>query len=226
MSAILIVIEMDLPLLKIEIPPGYNNRKINLNEILQLKIVPDASQDPDELRYSASIIYDFETKAVFRFLYLEVQFKIWYFFLDVGIKDDIQIKLTAKDPYYYMPSVSTAEFKLNLPPFGELTVTPAMGDALITLFKIDVDLGSDFDLPLTYKFHIYKDPKTMEQDIILGLDNNKVVLTDFQESPVLETLLPSASGGQNTMVVLVTISDNLGGLKNLTQLIHVKSVAT
>lgn len=78
-----------------------------------------------------------------------------------------------------MPSVSTAEFKLNLSPYGELSVTPAMGDALITFFKIDVDLGSDFDLPLTYKFHIYKNPKIMEEDIILGLDNNKIVLTDF-----------------------------------------------
>ena len=34
---------MDLPKLSTSVPPGYNNRKINLNEILQLKIIPDTN---------------------------------------------------------------------------------------------------------------------------------------------------------------------------------------
>ena len=42
-TSLVIVIEMDLPLLKVNIPSGYNNRKINLNEILQLQILPNES---------------------------------------------------------------------------------------------------------------------------------------------------------------------------------------
>ena len=80
---------MDLPLLTTTMPPGYLNRKINLNEILQVTLKPDVGQNPDDLRYSASIIYDFDQKAVFRFEFLALQFKIWYYFVDVLDKDEI-----------------------------------------------------------------------------------------------------------------------------------------
>jgi hypothetical protein len=56
--------------------------------------------------------------------------------VDTGTKTDISIKLASKDPYFYMPSVSTIKLSLNLPPDGGvLIVRPAKGDALSTNFK-------------------------------------------------------------------------------------------
>jgi hypothetical protein len=119
-------VEMDLPLLTVTVPAGYVNRRVNLNEVLQFNITPDASQDPDQLRYATTIIYDFDPVAVFRFEYLRLQFKIWDFFSNVALKDDLSVKLSAKDPYFYMPSISTISFKINLPPTGgSLSILPA-----------------------------------------------------------------------------------------------------
>jgi hypothetical protein len=64
-SAIIIVIEMDLPLLTTEVPSGFIGRRITLNEQLNVDVKPDASQNPDDLRYAIVIIYDFENVAVF-----------------------------------------------------------------------------------------------------------------------------------------------------------------
>ena len=61
------VVEMDLPILTTTVPAGFLGRRINLNELLQFNITPDASQNPDSLHYAANIAYDFITVGVFRF---------------------------------------------------------------------------------------------------------------------------------------------------------------
>ena len=120
-----------------------------------------------------------------------------------------------------MPSISTIDLKLNLPPkSGSLTVKPTIGDALTTIFKIKLDGWIDSNQPITYKFHIYKSEELLTADILQGLDFGKIVLTDFQASPLLETVLPST----DVMIILVSISDSLGGITNMTQKIQITSV--
>jgi hypothetical protein len=228
----IIVVEMDLPLLTTTVPPGMLGRGVNLNEILQFNITPDASQDPDQLRYAASILYDFDAKAVFRFEYLRLQFKIWDYFVDVAEKAELGVKLSAKDPYFYMPSISTVQLQINLPPAGgAMSILPSLGDALSTMFVFQLPGWSDSDLPIKYKFQLYLSSDIMHDDLIKGEDTNKVVLSDYQERPYLKTLLPSPSHFQNgtantQIIVVVSLQDHLGGVRNLTRTLEVASVST
>jgi hypothetical protein len=59
-QAILIVVEMDLPLLTTIIPAALISRRISINEVLSMQIVPAEQQNPDDLRYSCTFIYNYD----------------------------------------------------------------------------------------------------------------------------------------------------------------------
>lgn len=181
LNGIVIIIEVDLPVLSTALPAGYTNRKVNLNELLKIMVVPDGGQDPDSLRFSAQMIYDYDQVSVWRFDYLAFQFKIWDKFSAVDeFKNQIQVKVAAKDPYFYMPSISTLLLALNIPPRnGTLTINPAFGYALTTTFTIALRGWVDSDHPINYKLNIYRSRQTMEDDLVKGIETNKVVLTDY-----------------------------------------------
>ena len=52
-------IEFDLPLLEIEIPAGFTEKKINLNDEISMKYLYESS-NPDQLMYSLSMNYNSE----------------------------------------------------------------------------------------------------------------------------------------------------------------------
>lgn len=63
------------------------------------------------------------------------------------------MRLSAKDPYFYMPSISSIKFQVNFPPKGGImTIQPSLGDALITEFTLSLSGWTDTDLPISYKF--------------------------------------------------------------------------
>jgi len=57
----------------------------------------------------------------------------------------------------------------------------------------------------------------LDTDILEGLDSRKIVLSDFQTNPILETVLPSTNAAE--MIIMVSISDSLGGVTNITQVV-------
>lgn len=69
----------------------------------------------------------------------------------------------------------------------------------------------------------------MENDILSGNDQNKIVLTDATTSPYLSTLLPSPTMYSNgtineEIIILVSIEDFQGAITNVTQTVKVTSI--
>ena len=77
-SEILVIMqEIDLPLLSVYVPPELNNKVINLNDELYIEMYYGGVQDPDKLFYSAVILYKFEPVGTLIFKFLKVRFRIW-----------------------------------------------------------------------------------------------------------------------------------------------------
>lgn len=52
---IIVIVELDLPLLQMEYPARYINERINLNEELEFTV--NVSANPDTLMFSLMVIY-------------------------------------------------------------------------------------------------------------------------------------------------------------------------
>jgi proprotein convertase subtilisin/kexin type 5 len=73
--------------------------------------------DPDTLFYSATFNYNKDAVAVIVFEYLEFSFRIWDYYENFYLNNSIlSIRCSVYNPLYIMPSQSSINFELNLPP--------------------------------------------------------------------------------------------------------------
>jgi predicted SAM-dependent methyltransferase len=73
---------MDIPKLSLDVPPGWFQRDINVNEQLDIVCSLDKSANPDLLDFSTQVIYNFEIVGIIRFDYFKMRVAIWERFLD------------------------------------------------------------------------------------------------------------------------------------------------
>lgn len=98
----------------------------------------DYPKNPDELTFSAILIYELDKVAIKPFSFSKFSFKIMDLFegFIVG-KESIVIKISCYDLEYLMPAVYTFKVSVNLPPSnGKFIIEPLEGVAITTVFKL------------------------------------------------------------------------------------------
>lgn len=135
------IVEIDIPLLTVSVPEKVYTRSINLNDDLQIDI--DYYKPPDLAFYSLIYIYNFEIVATRQFDYTSFKFKIWDLYSNFDrSRNNLVLRVSLYDPEFFMPSMSSFNVLLNLPPHsGSLTISPSTGVSLDTEFLIR---ASDF----------------------------------------------------------------------------------
>ena len=71
---------------------------------------------PDNLFYAGVLIYDYNNVATMKFEYLTFKFKIWNFFSNFLTSNRLTFRASVYDPNFYMPSITTIDFLINLAP--------------------------------------------------------------------------------------------------------------
>jgi hypothetical protein len=142
------VVELDLPPLKVSIPEYAIISKINKNDDLQLDIEFD--KNPDDYFFAVVLLYNLEIVATKRQSYTSFAVKIWDLYNQFSRdQPDVLLRVTFYDPNYFTPSYSSQTITLNFEPIpGTISITPTSGNALSTIFNIELSDFVDEDLPL------------------------------------------------------------------------------
>jgi hypothetical protein len=198
-----------------------------ISEQIPVTLIPEANQDTDVLRYACVFIYNYEQVSVFAFNYLQLKLRIWDQFTALApLATQLTVKVTSKDPLFQMPSISNIQLRVNIPPYGcKVEVRPPQGVAIIDTFRFITTNCTDSQLPLIYQYSIYLSEEHRNNDLLMGVNVNKITLND--PSPIYDfmTVLPSprTPDGQESdkIVVIVSVLNQLGGVANLTVLVPV-----
>jgi hypothetical protein len=103
---ILIVVELDLPPLKVSMPEYAVISKINKNDDLQLDIEFD--KNPDDYFFAVVLLYNLEIVATKRQSYTSFTVKIWDLYNEFSRdQPDVLLRVTFYDPNYFTPSYSS-----------------------------------------------------------------------------------------------------------------------
>jgi hypothetical protein len=81
-NAFIVVVELDIPKLSLDIPPGWSQRQINVNEQLDIKCNLDKDVNVDLIDFSTQVIYDFNIVGIIRFEYFKMRISVWEKFID------------------------------------------------------------------------------------------------------------------------------------------------
>lgn len=78
----------------------------------------------------------------------------------------------------------------------------------------------DSDTPFTYKFTFYYSPTQYNNDVLRASLLNQILLLDYSSDNELSTILPNplkdSAVTQPFLILMVSVSDSLGALTNLT----------
>lgn len=129
-----------------------------------------------------------------------------------------------------MPQQTSFKMKLNFEPSGgTLTITPLKGKSLDTIFQIALKDFFDEDQPLSYKYLYYTDGEHYEKERKQGgkqLQNYRNLYQDFSNQNTLNMTLPTPKLNKKTnkheVLIMVTVSDSLGAIANVTQTIEIE----
>ncbi|EWS73492.1 REJ domain protein (macronuclear) [Tetrahymena thermophila SB210] len=212
--------EFDIPPLLVKTPIYQMNQQFNLNEDLFFTLVYDSSVSTNILSYAGAILYNNTVVAAIKFDYYQVKFRIWNYFQDIDpTLNSIQIRFSVYNPSYVMPSISTIDLLINIPPKNcVLTIDPQYGIALQTKFLIQFTNCQDTDLPLTYQYFYYNSVDDYNQEIVSPWNIVRRQLSDQVVSQQFQTILP-----QGNLLVLSQVMDSRLGVSNSTLSINVYS---
>jgi hypothetical protein len=99
-TAILIVVDTDIPPLQSTYDPSYSTRAININENLEFSFTVGPTQDPDKMDFSTGIVYDFDTVGVMLFSFTSFRLVIWDYFSAFQSKTLLTLVISAYDPNF------------------------------------------------------------------------------------------------------------------------------
>lgn len=194
-SISVIITEIDLPALAVDIPPSLSQARVNLNQEIIFRLNYSGTS-PDNLFYSGALVYDYDVVSTMVFQYLDFKFKIWdYFTSFTNVSDKLTIRCSVYDPRFYMPSYTSLEVAVNIPPQNcRFTVTPSSGIEYFTAFSLAVSDCVDENFPLQYKFSFYLSDQLYYEDIVNGTTTSQNLLLDYRSLSTLDnTQLPFAT---------------------------------
>ncbi|EAR96156.2 REJ domain protein (macronuclear) [Tetrahymena thermophila SB210] len=212
-TATCIFTELDIPSLLVKFNSTHLTQKINLNEELNFVIVYGGNFSSDILSYAGALLYENNLVGAIKFDYYQVKFRVWNFFQNVKpSKPTIQIRFSVYNPSFFMPSLSTLSFIVNIPPQGcTLRVDPQQGVALQTVFSIQYQNCDDEDLPLTYQFFYYNNIEDIQQELIAPWNIVRRQIQDQTINNQIQTVLP-----QGNLVIMGQAMDSQLGISNST----------
>ena len=109
------MLESDLPVLNLEVPPKILNDRVNVNTDISVNILTD--KIVDEIYLALVIFYDSEPVVTKRFTYNLYAFKIWDHLMSYDPSNPkLQVRVVLYDPHFFMPSMSTFNLIINTPP--------------------------------------------------------------------------------------------------------------
>lgn len=111
----------------------------------------------DQVFFALIFTYNLDTVATRAYAYPIFAFKIWDLYNDFDPNiDTLLIRISLYNPQYYMPSQTSYTITINFEPVpGTISVLPASGTALTTLFTISLSGWYDEDTPLSYRYVFY-----------------------------------------------------------------------
>ncbi|CAD8121248.1 unnamed protein product [Paramecium sonneborni] len=182
------------------------------------------STNPDNLFYSATIIYDQVSVKSFKFYSLTFKFRLIDYFTKLNViqSNQITLRISVYNPIFVMPSLRSIVITYNLPP-NNCQLIFNNPDSIIYEFKTYVNITitdcEDDDLPLQYKLLFYNDKDTYDYDLTIGKFINNINILDFQSNNTLLFQLPYVGPQQSinyTSYLLFMIKDQMNGISNIT----------
>ncbi|KAL4487902.1 hypothetical protein ABPG72_022762 [Tetrahymena utriculariae] len=194
-TIIVVLVELDIPPLIIQYEDLTQLIRVNMNEDINCTIIYDSNISSDILTYAGAILYNNNVEGTIVFDYLKVKFRIWDYFTKATQQNPVvQVRFTVYNPAYIMPSLSITNFNINLPPTNcMLSVQPSGGQALTTIFTLEIKDCITQNTPLTYQFFYYSDSSDFQKEI----QNPNIILrrqiADQTITSQLNTALPSGN---------------------------------
>lgn len=121
--------------------------------------------------------------ATLIFKFVTVRFQVWQKFTAFDPADNtLIVRFSVYNPLFMMPSQMTVTLKVNTPPRDCLLTANnnvVSGESLVTDFVFTVSGCVDDDLPLTYKFFMYKNFNDSQLEIIDPIPPRRIMLSEF-----------------------------------------------
>ena len=83
-NAIIILVEIDIPILTVSYPESYTNSLVNMNQLLTFTLQLAENQDPDFLDLSVAIVYNYDVMKTIKFNSITFSCRIWDAFSTLG----------------------------------------------------------------------------------------------------------------------------------------------
>ncbi|KAL4432698.1 hypothetical protein ABPG74_011519 [Tetrahymena malaccensis] len=225
-SIIVLFIEFDLPVLNVSLklldPFGQS---VNLNEEIFAILNYDTTVNPDILSFSSTIVYGDGVVGAIKFDYTQLRYRLWDYYSGFSSSNPtVTIRFSVFNPYYFMPSISIINLKINFPPTQcqfIVSPLPSLSNpafSLQTLFTLSVSGCVDTNLPLSYQFFMYKSKQDLQNEIQYPSQVNRRQLTDQQPDTSLSTILPAGN-----IVLMAVVADSLQAVFNSTINLTVQS---
>ncbi|KAL4469881.1 hypothetical protein ABPG72_011102 [Tetrahymena utriculariae] len=210
--------EIDILPLRVVLPILYQEQRINLNQEIIFSMEYDQLLS-DSFTYTGSIYYYQNLVGTLNFDYYQVKFRIWNYFTQVDPSNNIlQIRFSLYSPSTLMPSLTTINIQLNIPPQNcILTVNPIQGIALQTIFFIQISNCQDQDTPLTYQFFYYNSQQDYQIELKQPLNILRRQIVDQSINNYINTILP-----QGNLIIMAQVIDSQYGVSNTTVQVQVQ----
>ncbi|EAS06080.3 furin-like repeat protein (macronuclear) [Tetrahymena thermophila SB210] len=225
-SIIVLFIEFDLPALNVTLslldPFG---KSVNLNEEIFAVLNYNTTVNPDILSFSSTIVYGDGVVGAIKFDYTQLRYRLWdYYSGFTSSNPTVAIRFSVFNPYFFMPSISIINLKINFPPTQCLfAVSPLPNQSnpaysLSTLFTLSVSGCVDTNLPLTYQFFMYRSQQDLQNEINYPQQINRRQLNDQSPDSQISTILPAGN-----ILLMAVVADSLQAVYNSTISLTVQS---
>ncbi|EAS06210.2 REJ domain protein (macronuclear) [Tetrahymena thermophila SB210] len=190
-----IIAEIDIPPLFVQFRDISQLQQVNLNDDIFVTLQYGSDISSDDIQYAGAVLYNNAEVGIIKFDFYEVKFRIWDYFNSVTPDNPVvQVRFTAYNPSFYMPSMTTKKFNINLPPANcVFTVSPTSGKALETIFNIQMSGCTSSDNSLTYQFFYYQNNSDFQQEILVPNNILRRQIQDQSLESQLNTVLPSGN---------------------------------
>ncbi|EAS06209.3 REJ domain protein (macronuclear) [Tetrahymena thermophila SB210] len=190
-----IIAEIDIPPLFVSIQDLSQLQQVNLNEDIFVTLQYGSNVSSDVITYAGAVLYNNIEVGFIKFDFYQVKFRIWDYFISVTQDNPVvQVRFTAYNPSYYMPSMTVKSFNINLPPANCLfTVSPTSGQALQTIFTLQMSGCTSSDNVLTYQFFYYQNNSEFKQEILIPNNILRRQIQDQSLINLMNTTLPSGN---------------------------------
>ncbi|KAL4512856.1 hypothetical protein ABPG72_017541 [Tetrahymena utriculariae] len=220
-SIFIIFAEIDLPPLYVQFDDPSQMEQVNINDDISATLVYGSSVPSNILTYAGAVLYNNNVVGIIKFDYYKVKLRIWDYFSNINWKNPVvQVRFTVYNPANIMPSLSTINLNINIPPQQcVLSVSPANGQALQTQFTLSFQGCTTKNSPLTYQFFYFNQLSDQQLEIQIPQNILRRQIQDQTANSQLRTILPSGN-----LIIIGQAMDSYLAVYNQTVQVNVVSM--